>query len=240
MAVTVQSGSIATAAGAMTTIGTPSYRDIACTIASGSETALFVIITSGSLFEDAYWQVPQFNGADMTLITFQPWTLPANSYTAVYIMLAPSVGAGTVRVRESTNTGRQLVTSCVAFDGVDQTTPYGTTVSYSNSAASSPISSSVTVASGGVALAGFGTANGGSNIHPAFAAGQTSLQLSTIGAMDGGHSYKADATAMGFTVDAGTYQLSQLVVPINPGSGGGGGATSLLPRRAFPRSILNF
>lgn len=217
MAVALQVGSLVTFSGAFATLGTPSFRDLAVVVgAGGTNRAVFVIITGGADLLTNNWVVPTFNGTPMTLAGNGP-SNGANSNSAMYYALAPSTGTFNVRISTSVHWGFTGTMTAFVLTGVHQSTPIGTPRNISNTAQGTPVSDTCTVQAGGMALHAFSTYNGGTTAAPAFAAGQTPLAGPVVrGNFDEGHDYKADATSMGFTMNAGLRQTSQLIVPVIP------------------------
>lgn len=196
--------------------GSPSIVDSPVTISAGSNLALFVLIQfSGSSFA-AQWQAPTFNGVALTYIGAQ--TGVANTFTAAYVMVNPPVGTYNLRLSYSAYTGNAHPYAAFPCSGVDQTTPYGAVVSYSTGSSASPRSSSVTVAPGGIAIAGHAVffSSGSSGI--AVTSPQTlvgSVQY-TGTQREYAISYLANATSMGYSWTSGANQNHQYIVPINP------------------------
>lgn len=214
MAVQLQAGSLGTYSGALGP--TPLYQDLSVTASTGQgNRAVFLILSTA--FSWTFEEVPLFDGSPMTLVSRET---DASRKSVVYVTLNPSVGAHTVRVAATSWAGMQVLASAFVLDGVDQTTPYGTAVKdvfYSNDA---PRSVSVTVASGGMAIAGhaiYGATDGSITLG----SGQTALTGSySDDTSEYRHSYKADATAMEFSWAGGANQGSQLVIPVNAAASG--------------------
>lgn len=215
MAVVLQTDNIRSGTATLAT-GTPSIVDVPVPISAGSNLALFVLIQFSGTSFPVQWQPPTFNGVALTLIGAQ--TAVANTFTAAYVMVNPPVGTYNLRISYSVYTGALHPWAAFPCSGVDQTTPYGTLSFYSSGSSASPRSSSVTVAPGGIAIAGHGVY---------FTTGSSGLAVTSpqilVGSISGigpnrnyAISYLADATSMGYSWTSGNNQNHQYIVPINP------------------------
>lgn len=234
MAVSLQAGSVASYDGV---VGTPNlWQDLSVTVSAGADLALFLVVFDGYNIDSSgaggFFNVPTVDGSNMTLVD----TIGggANNTSAIYRMLGVSAGTRTVRASVAAWAGQNYSLTAFACSGVDQTTPTGTVVKTSLGVGTSPQSSACTVAAGGIALASRGISDGSQNITKA--SGETDVRAAI--AMSGqGYllSYRADATAMGYSWAAGGLQTHQIIVPINPSAGGGGGGST--GRAAMSRII---
>ena len=215
MAVAIQAGSVVTFSGPLAVLGTPSYRDLAVVVGAGANRCVFLMISGSADILTNSWVVPTFNGIPMTLAGNGP-SNGANSNSAVYYAPAPSPGTFNVRVSTSVHYGFQATMTAFAATGVHQSTPTGPARNISNASASTPVTDTIAVAAGGMALHAFSVFNSGATVSPVLQAGQTALTQVIRGNFDEGHDYKADATSMGFTMTAGARQTSQLIVPVVP------------------------
>lgn len=215
MAVAIQAGSVVTFSGPLAVLGTPSYRDMAVVVGAGANRCVFLMISGAADILTNSWVVPTFNGIPMTLAGNGP-SNGANSNSAVYYAPAPSPGTFNVRVSTSVHYGFQATMTAFAATGVHQSTPTGPARNISNASASTPVTDTIAVAAGGMALHAFSVFNSGATVSPVLQAGQTALTQVIRGNFDEGHDYKADATSMGFTMTAGARQTSQLIVPVVP------------------------
>jgi hypothetical protein len=152
-----------------------------------------------------------FNGDALTKETY--YAPPGGFVTAVSILyrVAPDRVSGTVQVNRSGSDA--IVAGAQTFCGVDQSTPFGTAVTTSTSAAS--ISSDVSSATGELVIDVFGQSGPST---ATVGAGQTEL----VNAADAqsrllGMSTEAGAatTTMSWTTDGGQVQV-QVAIPLKP------------------------
>lgn len=139
----------------------------------------------------------------------------AGSLARIWTLVNPT--AGTYNV--TWTWGASSVSGGVYFalpmsGGIDTADPVSATNSSAAGSGSSPFSTSITVESGGVAVA---VGRSDDQTISAVGSGQTAVGAMTAG---GVISYKEDATAMAFSF-TGTGAASQAVIAIRPGSGGG-------------------
>lgn len=226
MAVTVQTGNIVGWTGAPNTT-----HDESVTVSAGSDLAIFIVVSSASYDINSspgggYWNTPTVDGNSATSVS----TIAggANNTSHIYrYLLGSTSGTFTVRFSVAAYAGANFVCTIVPMSGVDQTTPTGTPVTYTTGTSASPRSDSCTVSSGGIAIAGHGINATTQSITAG--AGQTNLRAAVVqGGSEFLHTYKADATAMGYSWTATSPQNHQVIVPINPSAGGGGGGTTPL------------
>lgn len=106
--------------------------------------------------------------------------------------------------------------------GVDQATPVGNTASNTGSgtSVSSPLTDSITVASGNYALDASILATSAMTVGGS----QTQITKDAWGGDITGSSYLQDATAMSWTFTSGPFRASQAIIEIKASGGGGGGA----------------
>lgn len=218
MAVALQTSNIASSDVAPNT-----SQNISVTVSAGSDLAVFLIVSvSGYRIDGSggggFWNVPTFDGNAMTSVA----TIAdgANSTSHIYRIVGVSAGTFTLTVSVAAYAGVTYLCTAVPASGVDQTTPTGTAVTYTTGTSSSPQSNSCTVASGGVAIAAHGINATTQGLTAG--AGQSSLRAAMVqGGCEFLHTYKADATAMGYSWTATAPQNHQVIVPINPSAGGG-------------------
>lgn len=225
MAVAVQTGNIASYDGAPNT-----SHNLSVTVSSGSDLAVFLVVSSTNYRisnhpAGGYFQTPTFDGNSMTSVA----TIDdvANNTSHIYRIVGVSAGTYTLVISVSVYGGAAFVCTAVPMSGVDQTTPTGTAALYSTGGSASPQSTACTVSSGGIAIAGHGINATTQSITAG--AGQTNLRAAVVqSGSEFLHTYKADATAMGYSWTATSPQNHQVIVPINPSAGGGGGGTTPL------------
>lgn len=226
MAVTVQTGNIVGWDG-----GPNTTHDESVTVSAGSDLAIFIVVSCSGYNIDStpgggFWNLPTVDGNNVTSVS----TIGggANNTSHIYrYLLGSTSGTFTVRFSVAAYAGVSYVCTIVPMSGVDQTTPTGTPVTYTTGTSASPRSDSCTVSSGGIAIAGHGINATTQSITAG--AGQTNLRAAVVhGGSEFLHTYKADATAMGYSWTATSPQNHQVIVPINPSAGGGGGGTTPL------------
>lgn len=215
MSVSIQSGSLAQFVGQLGP--SPLYVDIPVSVGAGDDRALLVLMSCPGVFDmdapGATYLWPQLDGVDMTLAA-RTW-VAANNSGGIWYALGPSVGVHTVRVGVSAWFGGQVYVTVVAATGVHQSTPIGAAVAHSSGGNASPQSRAVTVAAGGLAIAVAGIDGAGTSLVAG--AGETTLGTTVNwSSQQFVHSYKPNATQMGYSWSAGTPQNHHVVVPLNP------------------------
>lgn len=161
-----------------------------------------------------------FNGDPLTKKSFL-WA-SGNINASILYRLAPFRGSGTVTVNRSGTDA--IVAGAQTYCGVDQSTPFGTAVTTSGSAASSSVNA--TSATGELVLDVIGQSGGASSMT--VGGGQTQLFQTAGGSRIGAMSSKAGAgtVAMSWTTDGGEVQV-QIAIAIKAG----GAAPALAKRR---------
>ena len=150
-----------------------------------------------------------------------------SNYLRVWRMTAPTSGTANVVITPSASAF--IHAYCISLTGVDQTTPEGTiatspaTTSPSNS--TSPISTTVTLGTDGLALDMLTRRVASSGLTPDGTQTRIGTELTAGAVATSGASYKAGSgsTTMTWT-HAALANLSHMVVPVNAASGGGGGS----------------
>lgn len=197
-------------------VGTPAYADqgsfstntptLSVTVPSGADLLLF----SEVINNDNWGQLTgvTVNGSSAGIVQYG--TTPsgaANRSARVWGIISPTAGTYNIvwTYTTSSNNGGGLLAMC--FTGTDLTTPISASNVSSTGGGSSPLTTTITCASGGVAFAAIYADN-----QPTPDASQT-----TVGTNQTGHafSYKLNATGMTATF-TGTPQIAQLVVALNP------------------------
>lgn len=142
-----------------------------------------------------------------------------NPRTYVY-GLAIGTGSGTPKNVVWTYTAGDVGMNAVVevYNGVHQSSSVGTPNGLQNSSQGSPISTSITVPAGGMAV-DIVARNGGSvALTPGAGQTESGTQTSLIGHRSAS-SRKADATAMSWTFSGGSEQVTQSVIVLNPVAG---------------------
>lgn len=222
MGVTIQPGSYAQWAGTLESVS-PFGHNIPVTVASGSNSLLACVITSD--LQNLADLTVKFNNVVMTGLYAQ--SSGSGARNMIFYMLAPPVGTFNLFVGVSGWWGQNVAMRGLVFDGVNQSTPFGTPVSDNNAFGTSPLSVSITALASEMLLSIFGTKLA-STITPsagetAFAATLTegNANISSMLAYKAGG---ATSSAMTFT-NAGQPALLAVVVKAAvaaaPGSGAG-------------------
>lgn len=216
MAVSIQSASKAAWAGTLDST-TPFGHDLSVPCASGANSILVVLVgnPSNSTGGMPATLAVEYNGVALTLLYAQTYTSGPNSANAIYYMLAPPVGTYTLRVRVAAWAGNNLAFSAAVFDGVDQTTPFGTPGTVAIASKSSPMSVSLTAGANDATLSS--AALYGPPTAFAADAGQTTFgTLANIVSRTWLQDYKLGASsAVGYTWSSAANQASQLAVVMN-------------------------
>jgi hypothetical protein len=203
---------------AITIVGTPAYADLGAfgpdnqtlsvTVPAGADLLLF----SEVINNDNWGQLTgvTVNGSSAGIVQFG--TTPsgaANRSARVWGIISPTAGTYNIvwSFTTSSNNGGGVLAMC--FTGTDLTTPVSASNVSSTGGGSSPLTTTITTPSGGIAFAAIYADN-----QPTPDASQT-----TVGTNQSGHafSYKLNATGMTATF-TGTPQVAQLVVALNPAS----------------------
>lgn len=219
MAVSIQSGSVATWGGTLNSIA-PFGHDLAVAVAAGTNRVVVMTITGG----DARAWTAKFNGVDMTLAGGQ--AIAANTASAVWYLVNPPVGTFNAFIGVSSWNGTTCEMSVAVFDGVDQTTPILTTAASSNPYQISPLSLALTSPSDGATIHAMGVYKAGSN--PTFVLNAGQIPFAPMHSYQNNFwaqtSYKLGAsTSVGATWATGQTQVSSYGVVLSAASGGGGG-----------------
>ena len=210
MTVALQAGSVATFNGQMDTNPSPLYQDLVVNVAAGANRAIVCVVTKPGATQGNV-VTPTVDGSNMTLVSTS--TSVANSSSYIWIFLAPSTGARTVRVAVSVYTAVRCSITAFAVDNVDQASPTGTSVTGSAGSSTSPRSDSVTVPSGGMAIGAHSAYNATASSMTGNA-GQTDISpvIRIDSAWDALHTYKVDATTMGMAWGGGATQVCNAII----------------------------
>jgi hypothetical protein len=222
MAVTV--GTVTTGQGGGTSFGS-------VVADAGSNTALYVVMTH--YFSAANISGPQYGGVAMTEVAVQDNT----SDCAVHIWRLLSPSSGSASVTFTNGSGRPWICAALSLAGVHQTTPEGTAVG--NSASAAAASNDVTAATGDLVLDGLAIQDVSQTTSAkTVGAGQTErvndVRVYNAGADDFEGAASTEAGAASVTMSwtwTGSNQYAHIAIPIlaaSGGGGGGGGAASML------------
>lgn len=189
-------------------------QTLAHTVGSGSNRVLYVFSLCSNSSDLLASGTCSYNGTSMGSAIASAIVAGTQSLY-VWRMIAPPTGTANIVITPSSNA--YLNTHAFSLSNVDQTTPNGTIVKIENNFQGSPSSLSITVASGGMAIDVIGLKS------------VTTYTLTEAGSQTAGTAVKtltsntrasrlANATAMGWSWTAGSSQILQLAVPVNPAS----------------------
>lgn len=208
------------------TIGGAASQTISHTVGSGSNRLLYVFSICLNSTDFLAGGSVTYNGTSLGSAIGSA-TVSGNSYMYVWRMVAPPSGTANVVVTPSASAF--LHTFCISVADADQSTPEGTITSTATGFPTSPNTTAVTTASGGMAIGMVSRKSTGVT----FTAQGADTQIGTTqsaGVSTSAASYEADSTGLGWAFD-GSSSLIHLVVPVNPAAGGGGGGG--VPIKAF-------
>lgn len=161
-----------------------------------------------------------YNGVAMTRLG--AYDLGVTSCVYVYGLAAPA--SGTHNIVYSYNAAIGSDVGAISFTGVDQASPVSQIVGGGTAFLSSPVSQSITVASGGMGVGFIGAKDDLTNPFVAGSEQTQAFQNQALYRIAG--EYQANATAMVWTwTGGGTKNGAASSIALSPSSGGGGGVT---------------
>ena len=199
---------------------------ISHTVGSGSDRVLYVFTVghnSGDLMSSG---TVAYGGAGMgSRLAMEEGQ--GQNWLSVFRLTAPSSGTANIVITPSA--GAFLHAYCVSLSGVDQTTPEATIVSSpagtGGATSASPLTTTVTLGTGGLALDMISRRVASSSLTPDGSQTRAGTEITAGGIATSGASYKAGSGSTGMVwTFASTSNVSHLVVPVNAASGGGGGS----------------
>lgn len=155
-----------------------------------------------------------------------------SNFMRVYRMTAPTTGTANVVLTPSSTAFLHVY--CVSLTGVDQTTPEGTInsspASSINAPSDTPISTTVTLGTGGLALDMISRRVASSSLTPDGSQTRIGTEITAGAIATSGASYKAGSgsTTMTWTHAANNSNVAHLVVPVNAAAGGGGSSIAAI------------
>lgn len=198
---------------------------ISHTVGSGSDRALYVGVTCQNSTDFMASGTVAFGGVGFsTRLQGVIETGNGQNFTSVYRLTAPA--SGTANVVITPTSSAFLHAYCISLAGVDQTTPEGTIVTSppggTLTTSASPISTTVTLGTDGMAIDMITRRVAGSGLTPDGSQTRLGTEQTGGGIAVSGASYKSGSgsTAMSWTF-ASTSAVAHLVVPVNAASGGG-------------------
>jgi len=208
---------------------------ISHTVGSGSNRALVVAVACINSSDFLATATVTYGGVSMGSPVVTKHASTANNHVYVWVLVNPTSGTANVVITPSGSAYLKAVVS--SYTGVDQTTPVSSSTKYTSSFAPSPVSNSITVLSGGMAVDFICDRTASRTITPNGTQTRLGSQINgTLSTSSG--SYKADATAMEWTHNGGgTENVSIAVVALGP-SGGAAATSDPLPR-AFRAPFIN-
>ena len=151
-----------------------------------------------------------YNGVAMTHVIDDTST-SVSDHAEIWVLTTPANGSNNVVVTYNTAPSFGAIITAVSYTGVDLTTPIGATAQAASDSQASPVSTSITMASGSVAISGF-ILGGNPTVTPG------SGQNSRTNADWGGEHYavtdKGDATAMSYTYTGGAVRYAHVVAEL--------------------------
>lgn len=195
---------------------------ISHTVGSGSDRALYVFVASDDGTDDLAGATVTYGGTSLGS-PISTTSVGATNWLYCWRMLAPPSGTANIVISSGTNMYLSVIAS--SWSGVDQTTPNGTIGTFAQTLPASPRTLTVTSATGGVVV---------DFIHRRAVAALTVDAAQTrigteVTAVVGssGSSYQAGSgsVSMTWTHPAGSPSITQMAVPLNEASGGGGGSS---------------
>lgn len=190
---------------------------ISHTVGSGSDRALYVFVDVSNSTDLMSTGTVTYGGTSLTAVGSVE-TGNGSNFLRAFRLVAPASGTANVVITPSASAF--LHAYCVSLAGVDQTTPEGTVVtspaSGSNTTSASPISTTVTLGTDGMALDMITRRIASSSLTPDASQTRNGTELTAGSIATSGSSRKAGSgsTTMTWT-HASTNNVSHVVVPVN-------------------------
>lgn len=204
-------------------VGGATSQTISHTVGSGSDRALYVFSVCLNSTDFLAAGSASYNGTGLGS-PIGSASVASNSFMYVWRMDNPPTGTANVVITPSASAF--LHTYCISLSGVDQADPDGTITSTATGFPTSPNTTNVTTASGGMAI-GMVSRKATGVTFTAQGADTQAGTTQSAGVSSSAASYEADSTGLGWAF-TGSGALLHLVVPVNPASGGGGSAVAAL------------
>ncbi len=190
---------------------------ISHTVGSSSNRALYVFVNAYNTTDLMASGTVTYGGVSLTAIGTVE-TGNGSNFLRVFRLLAPASGTANVVITPSASAFMHAY--CVSLSDVDQTTPEGTVVTSpatgAGSTSTSPISTTVTLGTGGMALDMITRRVASSSLTPDGSQTRTGTEITAGALATSGSSRKAGSgsTTMTWTF-ASTNNVSHVVVPVN-------------------------
>lgn len=194
---------------------------ISHTVGSGSNRLLVVQASCLNSGDNLASGTCTYNGSSMGAAIVGPASGASSNWTYTWVMVAPPTGTANVVITPSTTSSLDAVVS--SYAGVDQGSPVSASSSVYSAFTASPLTRSITVSSGGMAVDFLSYRATSQSLTPDGSQTRLSTQIAGHVSTSSG-SYKADATSVVWTFGgSGSAQISHVVIALEPSGGGGGG-----------------
>jgi hypothetical protein len=205
------SGTPTVTTGGATTVTTSGY-----TVSAGSNLAIFGILTTS---QDVSSVTMTWNGVSLTRIGTG---ISNNGRVEMFVLVNPATGTQTFTANWTTSSSAVL--GLVTFSGVDQTTPYISADTATNTGTGATASVSVTSSANGATVAASGFNSATASVT---ATNQTTLWTNNATTTPTGASYALGGSSNShtFTVDR-SVSWPAMGIHVNEVGGGGGGSTA--------------